>query len=200
MLDLTKVDEDSGSTGFVKSSGVDTVKLIRVGSQDRKAPSKAKALSITVDGGGKFNDTLYDFMAEELAPHYIKGDGTSGQLATRILGPLFTIVGTKDQTVKPRPVEGNNEFSDIDTFIALSGTNTTIKIAVQMQYSEFSRKMKPILLAVFNENGLSATELEKGITEPKQIKLYDNLQDKPTDKSIAEVSASAIQDAEDIFG
>ena len=201
MLDL-KIEESNGTTGFVKSTGVHTVTLVRVGSQDRKLPSKAKALSITVQGTeSEYADTIYDMLSKDMAPHYIKSDGTQAKLVGRILAPLCKIVGTDDTTVAPQPVEVKGGFKDMDTFIGLSGTGTIIKVAIQMQWDDYNKKMAPVLLAVFNEDGLSATELSKGITEPKQIDLYANLTDKVKEGTVAStgVSVSAIEEASDIF-
>ena len=199
MLDFNTVSEEVNSGGFVKSSGVHTVELIRVGSQDRKAPSKAKALSITVQGDSEYTDTLYNFNGVDIAPHYIKSNGEPSKLVARFIAPLATIVGTTDSSVEPQPVETKDGMKDMDTFVGLSGTGTIIRIAVQMQWDNYNKKMAPVVKAVFNEDGFSATEIKAGATEAKQIKLYENLQDGKAPEAVAGTTVDLEAEANDIF-
>lgn len=170
-----KAEESAGFTK-VKSTGIHDVTLVRVGSNTRA--NKSKALSVTVNGGGEYDDLFYDFMDTNYAASWIKADGKPGAVQGRIINPLAIIVGTEDDTIEAQEVQVKDGTAMVDTFIGLSGTKTKIKIAVQMQYNDYYKEMKPTIVAVFNEEGLSATEISKGITEPKQIKLYENLADK----------------------
>ena len=189
------------SAGFVKvkSNGIHTVTLVRVGSQTRNNGSKA--LSMTVNGGGEYDDLFYDFLNTNYAASYVKADGGEGQVLKQIVNPLATIVGVEDDTVEPQSVETKNGAKMVDTFVALSGTGTKIKIAVQMQYNDYYKEMKPVITAVFNEDGFSATELDTNASEPKRIKLYENIEDRGGDNKPASAPAgkTAEEEANDAF-
>jgi hypothetical protein len=89
---------------------------------------------------------------------------------------------------------------EVEVFTELSDTGVMINLAVQMQYNEYYKEMKPTVIAVFNEDGFSATELGKGATEPKQINLYKNIEDKGGKASEATTSGpTAEQEATDVF-
>ena len=191
--------EDNGSTGFVKSNGVHKVELIRVGLNTRKNGSKG--LSLTVKNpASEFADTLYDFGDTNYAATYTKADGSKAKMAPKYVNSLAAIVGATDDSTSMIFIDTKDGSKEVETFTDLNGTGVIIQVAVQMQYSEYYKEMKPTVVAVFNEDGLSATEINNGTTDGKQILLYRNIVDKgnaPT--APAQPTADEVAEANDIF-
>ena len=170
-------EEEQGNTGFVKSNGVHTVELIRVGLSKRVNGSKGLVLTVKSEGS-EFADTLYSFGDTNYAATYTKADGTKAKMCPRYVDSLAGIVGAEDDSTSFVSIPGKNGNTDVEVFTELTGTGVTIKVAVQMQYNEYYKEMKPTVVAVFDVDGFSVTELNKNATEPKQISLYDNVVDK----------------------
>ncbi len=191
-------EEETGSTGFVKSNGVHLVELVRVGLTKRNNGSKG--LTVAVQGeGSEFADLFYSFGDTNYAATYTKADGSKAKMAPRFVDSLAAIVGAEDDGTSMVTIDGKDGKVEVEVFTELSGTGEKVNVAVQMQYNEYYKEMKPTIVAVFNEDRLSATEIGKGITEPKQINLYNDIQDKGVKSTATEVSASAAQEAEDAF-
>jgi len=191
--------EDTGSTGFVKSNGVHKVELIRVGLSTRSNGSKGLTLTVK-NPASEFADTLYDFGDTNYAATYTKADGTKAKMAPKYVNSLASIVGAEDDSTSMITIDGKNGDIQVEVFNELTDTGVIINVAVQMQYSEYYKELKPTVVAVFNEDGFSATEINKGATEAKQIELYQNIQDKsPKGTEPAKLSESAKAEAEDIF-
>jgi len=196
-------EEDNGTqSGFVKSNGVHLVELVRVGLTTRANGSKGLVLTVK-NPDSEFADTLYSFGDTNYAATYSKADGSLAKMCPRYVNSLAAIVGAEDDATEIQTIDGKDGPVEVEVFRELSNTGTMVNVAVQMQYNTYYKEMKPTVVAVFNEECLSATELGKGITEPKQIHLFDDIQDKlPAGAAAkpAEVSVSSKEEAEDIFG
>ena len=191
--------EDTGSTGFVKSNGVHKVELIRVGLSKRNNGSKALVLTIK-NPASEYADTLYDFGDTNYAATYVKADGSMAKMAPRYVDSLAAIVGAEDDSTSIISVDGKNGPVDVEVFTDLTNTGIQIQVAVQMQYSEYYKELKPTVTAVFNEDGFSATEINKGSTEAKQILLYSNIENKGGPAEVKPgVTVTAAQEAADVF-
>ena len=195
----TVTEEDVTTGGFVKSNGVHDVELIRVGLTTRNNGSKG--LTLAVKGpNSEYADVLYSFGDTNYAATYTKQDGTRAKMAPRYVDSLAAIVGATDDGTSIVSIEGKDGPVDVEVFTELSGLGVMIKLAVQMQYNDYYKEMKPTVVAVFNEDGFSATELTKKATEANQIKLYEHITDKGGRPATpATASATDIQDANDIF-
>ena len=191
-------DEDNGSTGFVKSNGVHKVELIRVGLSTRNNGSKG--LIVTVKNpASEYADTLYSFGDTNYAATYSKDDGSLAKMCPRYVNSLATFVGATDDSTSIIKIDAKDGEVDAEVFTELTNTGVIVNVAVQMQYNEYYKEMKPTVVAVFNEDGFSATELNNKASEPKQILLYSNIQDKGGKASEGTAGPTAEQTAEDVF-
>lgn len=192
-------EEEKSSGGFVKSNGVHDVELLRVGLTTRKNGSKGLSLAVK-SKSSEFADMLYDFGDTNYAATYSKPDGTRPKMAPRYVDSLATILGAEDDSTSMMTVEVKDGTKEVEVFTELSGTGTSVKIAVQMQYNNYYKEMKPTVVAVFDVDGFSATELNKNAPEAKQIKLFENIVDKGAPASTStEPSKTAQQEADDAF-
>jgi hypothetical protein len=76
-LDMNFEEETRGQN--LNETGVYDVKVVRVGVKHNKAGSKS--LILTLDGGGKYPNTIYNGV-------YENADGTPGYDFRRVLNPL----------------------------------------------------------------------------------------------------------------
>ena len=195
----TVTEEDVTTSGFVKSNGVHDVELIRVGLTTRNNGSKG--LTLAVKGpNSEYADVLYSFGDTNYAATYTKQDGTRAKMAPGYVDSLAAIVGAEDDGTSMVTIDGKNGDVQVEVFTELTGTGVMVKVAVQMQYNDYYKEMKPTVIAVFNEDGFSATELGKGATEAKQILLHANIVDKGGKASEATTAGpTATQEADDVF-
>ncbi len=129
-------EEETGSTGFVKSNGVHTVELVRVGLSTRNNGSKGLTLTVK-NPASEFADALYDFGDTNYAATYFKADGSKTKMAPRFVDSIAGIVGAEDDSTSMVTIDSKNGSMQVEVFTELSNTNMNIKVAVQMQYSEY---------------------------------------------------------------
>ncbi len=195
----TDFEEEVQGNGC-KENGLHTVKLVRVGSKDTKMGSKQ--LSLTVDDGGKFPVTFYSFIKGDIAPSYRKADGSESWLQKRILNPLAYLTGATSDLVEDEMVDTKNGEVPMPTFVGFP-KGITFRIAVQNQWNDYSSKFQPVVIAIFNEQGLTAKEKQSGVREPNQIKKYLDIGNGEAPKGASvkkpEVSDVNFDEADDVF-
>ena len=174
-------EEEKSSFVNVKTSGLHDVTLVRVGSTSNKTGSKS--LSFTLNGGGEYDDTLY-------AGVYENADGSEGFEKAKLLDSLAYICGVIDDSVLPQEIKLNNgKVVNVNTFTGFP-VGHKLKVAVQVQYDPYYKEMKPKIQKFFSANGLSASEIQAGVTEPTQVKKFLNLEDKVKDDTKAKAPAA----------
>jgi hypothetical protein len=161
MLELDNNFEEETRGQNLNETGVFDVEVVRVGVKNNRSGSKS--LILTLDGGGKYPNTFYGGV-------YQKADGTAGFEFNRILKPLAFLCGVKGIKEGKATIETKNGTQEVDILEGFGGCK--IKAAIQKTWDDYSKSYKPVVVAVFSNDGRSAKEIVAGEREAKQIRWY----------------------------
>ncbi len=181
-------DESTGSFQDLRNTGIYDVKLVRVGLS--KTKNGAIQLNITVNGGGKYDNTFYQGNIKNI-------NGSEGFELKKLLNPLAFICGVKAYTTSTMNIETNNGIKEITYFDQFQPCE--IKIAVQKQWSDYRNDWESKIVKVFDANGRTASEIKAG-EDAKQIQYFlsDRFKDKGKAHSKTKVETSTV-DFDDDF-
>jgi len=192
-------NEDYNETGSANDLRVGgfydvTVKHVSINKKDNGVTE----WSVTVNAGGEYDDTLYNF-----ATKFASGKDFG---INAVLRPLFDICGVKDQIIVPKTVDTKNGTTEIQVYEGFGGQK--IKIAVRRKWNSYHKKFDSKLVRVASEDGRTATEIKKGEATGTQF-LKQDITDVLSDRNgsapaagaaaTAEVSAADEAEANDAF-
>ena len=172
-----------------KTTGVHDVSLVRLGIKDNKTGSKS--LTLTVNAGGEYDDTLYLGVFE-------KADGTDGFEKAKTLNPLAYILGVTDDSIGIEEVKTKNGTTEVKVFKGFP-RGAKFKIVVQQVVNNYNGKMEPKLIGVFAQDGRSASEIRDGLPAQQLAKAEANLKQVHAVSKPQQSQPDVASEAEDIF-
>ena len=171
-LDLEDFNEE-GSGGFsdLREPGIHDVKLRHISVE--KKSNGVIAWSVTVNGGGEYDDTFY-----EAALRFKSGKEFGVDF---ILKPLLVLCGVSNIVYEDKTVKTKDGHKVIK--VIAGATDVDFKIVVQRQWSTYRSDYEPKLIRVASEDGRTASEVKQGVSpsDAKQLAKV-NFKDKTSDK------------------
>lgn len=187
--------DDGQAGGFqnMKETGVVDVELRRIGLVVNKTGSIS--ISITVNGGGEFDNTYYCGVIK-------KTDGTPGWENGKLLQPLRLLAGLTALPVVKETIKTKNGTKEIDVFDGFKGLKC--KLALQNQFNDYNGKFDTKIVKAFNTDGRTAAEIKEGVSIPEQIKYFmsEKFKDKGAKGSKPKAAGSKAEfdvDVDDVF-
>ena len=177
-FNLEEEYNETGSANDLRVGGFYDVEVKHV--SINKKDNGVTEWSVTVNAGGEYDDTLYNF-----ATKFASGKDFG---INAVLRPLFDICGVKNQVIVPKTVKTKDGTTEIQVYEGFGGQK--IKIAVRRKWNSYHKKFDSKLVRVASEDGRTATEIKNGETAGTQF-LKQDITDVLSDRNGSAPAAGA---------
>jgi len=156
-LDLEDFSEEGGFSDL-REAGVYDVALKHISMVVK--PNGVTEWSVTVNAGGKYDDTFYGVAAK-----FTTGKFSPGM--NRIVKPLLKLCGITKPSPEGKLVDTKDGKKEITVYAGIQ--DNPVKIAVRKEWSTYKGEYESKIFRVFSLDGRTSTEIDKGLTEGVEL-------------------------------
>lgn len=170
-FDVNDFDEGGSAGGDLREPGVHDVTIRHISVE--KKSNGVIAWSVTVNGGGQYDDTFY-----EAALRFTSGKefGTAF-----VLKPIVALCGVNDIAYEDKTIEIKDGHKVIKVISGIGGQK--LKLVLQRQWNSYHKRFDMKIIRAASEDGRTASEVRDGVNPGEGTQLgKTKFEDKTSDR------------------